>query len=137
MLSLALNIPKNARVLGVGRGQFHSGVSGLSYFRSSISVCPTTAATIYQFLFLHYLATAFLPCDCAVLIAPAGFWPRGPRRHPSSLRPKSANSNSFLVALKSKECTFALCYLPSISQSKTLLLLFNGCQALTANQMKC
>ena len=52
------------------------------------------------------------------------------------LRPKSANSHSFLVALKSEECTSALFYLPSISQSKTLLLSFNGYQALSANQMK-
>ena len=52
------------------------------------------------------------------------------------LRPKSANSHSFLAALKSEECTSALFYLPSISQSETLLLSFNGYQALSANQMK-
>lgn len=67
------------------------------------------------------------------------FWLRCPKQgiQFNPLRPKSANSHAFLVALKSEECTFALFYLPSISQSKTLLLLFNGCQALTANQMKC
>lgn len=53
------------------------------------------------------------------------------------LRPKGTNPHSSLVALKSEECRFALFYLQSISQSKTLLLSFNGYQALSANQMKC
>ena len=41
VLSLALNIPKNARKLGVGREQFDAGVNGLRRFLSIALHFPT------------------------------------------------------------------------------------------------